>query len=321
MLAFMQYAMQAIFSFLMISMIFIMVPRAAVSARRVIEVLEAEPSIRDPAQPVSPARGGGAIEFRDVTFAYPGAEQPVLRDITFTAEPGETVAIVGPTGSGKSTALSLIQRFYDATAGQVLVDGVDVRAMRQEDLRARIGYVSQRAVLFTGSAADNIRFGAGAAGQPEVERAAAIAQAAEFIDGFADGYDHQIAQGGANLSGGQRQRLAIARAVARDPEIYLFDDSFSALDFRTDARLRAALREQTAGRTVLIVAQRISTIMHADKIVVLEAGHVVGQGRHAELLRSCPVYRELAVSQLSETELGVGGANGATPLAAEGARP
>ena len=303
MLAFLQYAMQSIFAFLMISMIFIMVPRAAVSARRVMEVLDTEPTIRDPEQPVVAPDRGGMVEFRDVTFTYPGAEEPVLHRISFTALPGETTAFVGPTGSGKSTLIGLIERFYDATEGQVLVDGVDVREMRQEDLRAKIGYVSQRAILFSGTIESNIRYGSDQATMDELEKAASTAQATEFIEQSDGRFERPIAQGGANVSGGQKQRLAIARAIARQPEIYIFDDSFSALDFRTDAMLRAALSQETQNKTVLIVAQRISTIMHAEKIVVLDSGRIVGQGRHQELLNTCEVYREIAASQLSEAEL------------------
>lgn len=302
MLAFMQYAMQAIFSFLMISMIFVMVPRAAVSAQRVAEVLNTTPSIRDPEQPLEKPRGGGMVEFRDVTFIYPDAEEPALQHVSFTALPGQTTAIVGPTGSGKSTLISLILRFYDATSGQVLVDGIDVRQMRQEDLRAMIGYVSQRAILFSGDIESNVRYGNEQALLEDIERAAATAQAMEFIGDLDARFGHPIAQGGTNLSGGQKQRLAIARAIARDPEIFIFDDSFSALDFRTDAMLRAALARETEEKTVLIVAQRVSTIMGADQIIVLEAGRVVCQGRHDDLLRDCGVYREIAASQLSEAE-------------------
>jgi ATP-binding cassette subfamily B protein len=307
MIAFMQYATQAIFAFLMISMIFIMVPRAAVSAKRVVEVLETQPSVLDPERPVVAENKGGLIEFRDVSFIYPGAESPVLQNISFTALPGETTAVVGPTGSGKSTLISLIERFYDASSGQVLIDGVDVREQRQEELRAKIGYVSQRAMLFSGTIDSNLRYGTQAAAETEIAHAAGIAQAAEFIDKLEKGYEHGIAQGGANVSGGQKQRLAIARAIARQPEIYIFDDSFSALDFRTDALLRAALAGETADKTVLIVAQRISTIMHAEKIIVLDAGRIVGQGRHEELLRTNEVYREIAASQLSEAELAASG--------------
>ncbi len=317
MMAFMQYAMQAIFSFLMISMVFIMAPRAAVSARRIVEVLETEPSVQDPPQPVAVPRRGGVIEFQDVTFAYPDAEEPVLCDITFSAQPGQTTAIVGPTGSGKSTLIGLIERFYDATEGAVLIDGIDVREMRLADLRSRIGYVPQRANLFSGTIESNIRYGKDDATLDEIAGAASTAQAMEFIARFDDGFDHAIAQGGSNVSGGQRQRLSIARAVVRGPEIYIFDDSFSALDFRTDASLRAALAEETADRTVLIVAQRVNTIMHAEKIIVLDDGRIVCQGTHAELLRDCRVYQEIAASQLSEEELAR--ENGYRPPAASNA--
>lgn len=308
MLAFMQYAMQAIFAFLLISFIFVMVPRAAVSARRVVEVLNTEPSIRNPEHPQEVPDRGGMVEFRDVTFAYPGAEEPALCDITFSAQPGQMTAFVGPTGSGKSTLVALILRFYDVSEGAVLVDGVDVREMRQEDLRARIGFVSQRAILFSGSIDSNIRYGSERASLDDIERAAATAQAMEFVEEVEERFDRPIAQGGTNVSGGQKQRLSIARAIVRDPDIYIFDDSFSALDFRTDARLRAALSEETEQRSVLIVAQRVSTIMAADKIVVLDNGRIVGQGRHHELLRTCPVYQEIAASQLSAAELAGAGA-------------
>jgi ATP-binding cassette subfamily B multidrug efflux pump len=320
MLAFMQYATQAIFAFLMISMIFIMVPRAAVSARRAVEVLETEPSVRNPEHSQTIPNLGGIVEFREVTFAYPGAEEPVLHNVTFTALPGQTTAIVGPTGSGKSTLIGLIQRFYDVTAGHVSVDGVDVREMRQEDLRAKIGYVSQRAVLFSGTIESNIQYGNETASTTDVDHAAEIAQASEFIDQLDLRSGHAIAQSGANLSGGQKQRLAIARAVARQPEIYIFDDSFSALDFRTDARLRAALGRETENRTVLIVAQRISTIMQAENIVVLDSGQIVGQGRHEDLLLTCPAYHEIAASQLSESELAITGVgkDGAAAFAPNG---
>lgn len=306
-LAFLQYATAAIFAFLMLSMIFIMVPRAAVSTRRIMEVLDTQPSIRDPEQPLPAPNRGGIVEFRDVSFTYPGAEEPVLHDISFVALPGETTAFVGPTGSGKSTLIGLIERFYDATEGQVLVDGVDVRQVRQEDLRAKIGYVSQRATLFSGTIESNIRYGHDTAPMTKIEQAARTAQASEFVEQSEERLARAISQGGANISGGQKQRLAIARALARDPEIYIFDDSFSALDFRTDAMLRAALAEETQNRTVLIVAQRISTIMHAEKIVVLEDGRIVGQGRHEDLLLTSPVYREIAASQLSEAELAMSG--------------
>ena len=303
MLAFMQYAMQAIFAFLMISIIFIMVPRASVSAQRVAEVLDTEGTIKDPTRPVKAAKGRGLVEFKDVSFQYAGAEEPVLRNISFTAVPGQTTAFVGSTGSGKSTLINLIPRFYDVTAGTILVDEVDIRDLRQEDLRARIGYVSQKAVLFSGKVEDNIKYGDPKATLEEVKHAAEIAQASDFINQLEQGLQSPIAQGGANVSGGQKQRLAIARALAKKPEIYVFDDSFSSLDFKTDADLRQALEQETKGKTVLIVAQRISTVLQAEKIVVLDAGRVVGQGTHSELLRTCAIYREIASSQLSEAEL------------------
>lgn len=303
MLAFMQYAMQAIFAFLMISIIFIMVPRASVSAQRIAEVLDAEATINDPINPVTPPMLGGMVEFKNVTFAYTGSEEPVLFNISFSAIPGQTTAFVGSTGSGKSTLINLIPRFYDVTDGQVLVDGVDVRDMKQEDLRSRIGYVSQRAMLFSGTVNSNITYGKPGADENDILKAADIAQASEFITQLEKNYDNPIAQAGANVSGGQKQRLAIARAVVREPEIYIFDDSFSALDFQTDAALRKALESETRNKTVLIVAQRISSIIYAEKIIVLEAGRIVGQGTHDELLRSCEVYREIASSQLSEEEL------------------
>lgn len=303
MLAFMQYAMQAIFAFLMISIIFIMVPRASVSAQRIAEVLDTDATIKDPANPVDVPRLGGIVEFRDVTFAYAGSEEPVLYNISFTAVPGETTAFVGSTGSGKSTLVNLIPRFYDVTKGQILVDGVDVRNMKQQELRSRIGYVSQKAMLFSGTVNSNITYGKPDAGMDDIIIASDTAQASEFINQLEEKYDSPIAQAGANISGGQKQRLAIARAVIKDPEIYIFDDSFSALDFQTDAALRKALEKETSNKTVLIVAQRISSIMYAEKIIVLEAGKIVGQGTHDELLRTCEVYREIASSQLSEEEL------------------
>lgn len=304
MVAFMQYAMQAIFAFLMITMVFIMVPRASVSLQRIAEVLDTDPTIIDPEKPVDvSAKRGGLVEFDQVSFAYNGADEPVLQNISFTAIPGQTTAFVGSTGSGKSTLINLIPRFYDPTSGTIKIDGVDIRQMRMEDVYRKIGYVPQRAVLFSGTVESNLRYGAPKASQDELRAAADIAQAKDFITQLEGGYNAPIAQGGANVSGGQKQRLSIARAIIRQPEIYIFDDSFSALDFTTDAKLRAALRTATKDKTVLIVAQRISTILNADKIVVLDEGRVVGQGTHSELMKTCEVYREIALSQLSETEL------------------
>jgi len=302
MMAFFQYAMQIMMSLLMASMLFIMIPRAQASADRINEVLAIQPEINDPPSPRKTNGMRGHLEFRDVTFNYPGAEEPVLKNVSFCARPGEVVAIIGGTGSGKSTLVNLIPRFYDVTEGSVLIDGVDVREMTQEELRAKIGFVPQKAVLFSGTVADNIRYGKEDATDEEVRRAAEVAQALEFISDMKDGFDSELAQGGTNLSGGQRQRLAIARALVRRPEIYVFDDSFSALDFKTDARLRAALKKETAGSTVLIVAQRVSTVMDADRIVVLDRGRVVGIGTHRDLLKTCDVYREIVSSQLPEEQ-------------------
>lgn len=305
MIAFMQYAMQAIFAFLMITMVFIMVPRASISMQRIAEVLDTDPTIIDPKDPVDVSeKRGGQIEFDHVTFAYHGADEPILHDITFTAVPGQTTAFVGSTGSGKSTLINLIPRFYDPTSGTVKIDGIDIKQMRMEDVYRKIGYVPQRGVLFSGSVASNLQYGAPQANEDEMNSAADIAQAKDFIAGLEDGLQAPIAQGGTNVSGGQKQRLSIARAIIRKPEIYIFDDSFSALDFTTDAKLRAALKTATHGKTVLIVAQRISTILDADKIVVLDEGRIVGQGTHNDLMHSCQVYREIALSQLSEQELG-----------------
>ena len=317
MMAFLQYAMQVIISFLMISMVFIMVPRAAVSVRRVSEILDTQPSITDPKQPNHlPADGVGKIEFRDVTFSYPGADLPVLSGINFTAEPGQTTAFIGSTGSGKSTLINLIPRFYDVSAGQILLDGVDIRNVTLSELTSRIGYVPQKGVLFSGTVASNIAYGNQKASRKELEKAAQVAQAAEFIDELDDAYDSSIAQGGSNVSGGQRQRLSIARALATRAQIYIFDDSFSALDFKTDARLRRALAKEMKHKTMLIVAQRINTIMNADKIIVLDEGKIVGQGTHAELMQSCRIYQEIAASQLSDGELAQLVANVATPSSA-----
>lgn len=301
-MAFIQYAMQILSSLVMLSMMFVMLPRASVSANRINEVLDMDPEIVDPPVAKEPERRG-VLEFKEVTFSYPGAEQPALKDISFKAEPGQVTAIIGGTGSGKSTLLNLIVRFYDVDAGGVYVDGVDVRQLAQADLRSRIGLVPQTAVLFSGSVGENIRYGKTDASAEEIEEAARIAQASEFITGMPEGFEAAIAQSGTNLSGGQKQRLSIARALVRRPEIYLLDDSFSALDYRTDARLRAALRRDTAQATVVIVAQRVSTVMDADQIIVLDEGRIVGKGRHQELLKSCAVYREIVASQLAEEEL------------------
>ena len=299
MMASLQYAIQILFAVFMVTAVFVMLPRAAASAERINAVLDVVPDVVDPAQPRTTGAARGLVEFQDVTFQYPGAEEPALTGVSFTAHPGEVTAIIGGTGSGKSTLAGLIPRFYDVHQGRVLVDGVDVRELSLADLRARIGFVPQKAVLFSGTIASNIRFGPDPATDDEMRHAAAVAQAAEFIDQTADGYDSPVSQGGTNLSGGQKQRLAIARALVRRAEIYVFDDSFSALDFATDARLRAALRADLTAATVFIVSQRIGTVMNADRIVVLDEGRVAGMGTHAELLRSCEVYREIAESQAS----------------------
>ena len=304
MMAFLEYAMQVIISFLLLSMVFIMVPRAAVSVKRVGEVLDTLPSIVDPQSPQQlPHDATGKIEFKDVTFTYPDADLPVLSNINFTAEPGQTTAFIGSTGSGKSTLINLIPRFYDVSAGQILLDGVDIRQLKLEDLYDQIGYVPQKGVLFSGTIASNIKYGNVKASQKLVEKSAKIAQAAEFISELKNGYKNDIAQGGSNVSGGQRQRLSIARAIAVEPNVYIFDDSFSALDFKTDAKLRSALAKETKHKTVLIVGQRINTIMNADKIIVLDEGKIVGQGTHQELMKNCEVYQEIATSQLSEDDL------------------
>lgn len=304
MMAFLEYAMQVIISFLLLSMVFIMVPRAAVSVKRVGEVLDTLPSIVDPQSPQQlPHDATGKIEFKGVTFTYPDADLPVLSNINFTAEPGQTTAFIGSTGSGKSTLINLIPRFYDVSAGQILLDGVDIRQLKLEDLYDQIGYVPQKGVLFSGTIASNIKYGNAKASQELVEKSAKIAQAAEFINELKNGYKNDIAQGGSNVSGGQRQRLSIARAIAVEPNVYIFDDSFSALDFKTDAKLRSALAKETKHKTVLIVGQRINTIMNADKIIVLDEGKIVGQGTHQELMKDCEVYQEIAASQLSEDDL------------------
>lgn len=304
MMAFLQYATTIIFSFLMVSMVFIMMPRASVSAQRVTEVIDTPLSIQDISQPKSlPETVMGEITFQNVTFRYPGAEDPVLCGISFTARPGQTTAIIGSTGSGKSTLVNLIPRFYDVTEGQILLDGVDIRELPQQALRQVIGYVPQKGILFTGDIAGNIAYGRPGASTDELRQAAQTAQVLDYIDSTVEGLSTVIAQGGTNVSGGQKQRLSIARALARQAAIYLFDDSFSALDYRTDAALRRALKEQTARSTVLIVAQRIATIRHAEQIIVLDQGRIVGAGRHRELLETCPVYAEIAASQLTAEEL------------------
>jgi ATP-binding cassette subfamily B multidrug efflux pump len=302
-MAFLQYATQILFSLLMLSMLLVMVPRAQASAVRINEVLDMRSEINDPPAPAKPTSLKGTVEFRDVTFSYHGAEQPAISNISFTASPGEVVAIIGGTGSGKSTLVNLLPRFYDLDSGSILLDGTDIRDMSQEELRARIGLVPQQAVLFSGTIAENIRFGKADATDEEVRRAADTAQALDFISAMPDGFESTISQGGTNVSGGQKQRLAIARALVRKPEVYLFDDSFSALDFKTDAKLRAALRRETASSTMIMVAQRVSTVLDADKIVVLDEGRVVGIGRHRQLLKTSEVYREIVASQLSEEEL------------------
>lgn len=303
-IAFIEYIFHALYSFMLFATVFMMYPRANVSAERIQEVFDMEPLIKNaPGQAIAPQETS-SLEFRDVTFAYPGhAESPVIRNVSFTAGPGETVAFIGSTGSGKSTLIQLIPRFYDVTEGQVLVDGKDVRDYQLKDLREKIGYIPQKAQLFTGTIADNLRYGKKDATQAEMERAVEIAQATDFIAQKPDGYEEKLAEGGSNFSGGQKQRLAIARAVIRQPEIYIFDDSFSALDYQTDARLRARLKKETTDAAVLIVAQRVGTIMHADKIIVLNEGDVVGIGTHRELLENCPIYYDIAASQLSKEEL------------------
>ncbi|QHA01629.1 ABC transporter ATP-binding protein [Dehalobacter restrictus] len=301
--AFTQYAMQIMMSMLMLAMMFIMVPRSQAAAVRINEVLETVPEIEDAKDLKDTFTGKGYVEFKDVTFSYHGAEEPAIRDISFAARPGEITAIIGSTGSGKSTLINLIPRFYDVDSGSVLIDGVDVRDISQENLRQKIGFVPQKAVLFSGTIAENIQFGSKQATEEEIQHAAEVAQAAEFITKMDGGYDHIIAQGGTNVSGGQKQRLAIARALVRKPEIYIFDDSFSALDFKTDARLRAALKQEIAEATVLIIAQRVGTVMDANRIIVLDNGQIAGIGTHKELLNSCEVYREIVSSQLSEEEI------------------
>lgn len=302
-MAFIQYAMQIIMAFLFISMVSIMMPRAQVAAERVNEILDMEIMIKDPKQPKEFLNEKkGEVEFRHVSFRYPDAGEDMLHDISFTAPSGKTTAFIGSTGSGKSTLINLIPRFFDVTEGSILVDGVDIRDAKQSDLRDKLGYVPQKGVLFSGTIDSNLRYGKEDATEEEVKKAARIAQATDFIEEKKEGYESPIAQGGSNVSGGQKQRLSIARAIAKDPEIYIFDDSFSALDYKTDVTLRQALSRETKGSTTLIVAQRISTILHADQIVVLDEGRVVGTGTHEELLKTCPVYLQIAKSQLSESD-------------------
>ena len=304
MMAFIQYAMQIIMSFLMICMISVMLPRAAVSAERVDEVLKSETKIHDPKEPKTlPKNGKGEVAFEHVSFHYPGAEEDVLHDITFTAKPGETTAFIGSTGCGKSTLVNLIPRFYDVTEGKITIDGQDVRDLTQHELRDKLGYVPQKGVLFSGNIASNIMFGNPVGSVQEMTEAAQIAQAVEFIDTKPERYKSPISQGGANVSGGQKQRLSIARAIAKHPDVYILDDSFSALDYKTDTVLRSALKEKTTDSVVLIVAQRISTILHAEQIIVLDDGKIVGKGTHEELLKTCDAYYQIAASQLSESEL------------------
>ena len=304
MMAYMQYAMQIIMAFLMMSMMFIMIPRAAVSADRIAEVLETEASITDVYDPMHyDDNFVPQVEFKDVTFAYPGSEEPVLHDISFTAKKGQTTAFIGATGSGKSTLVNLVLRFYDATKGQILIDGKPIDQVERTELREKIGYVPQKSLLFSGTIASNLRYAAKDAPMEQIDKAANIAQAAEFIESKPERYATPIAQGGGNVSGGQKQRLSIARALVKNAPIYIFDDSFSALDLKTDAALRSALKENTGDSTILLVAQRVSTIMHAEQIVVLDNGRVAGVGTHETLLQECDVYRQIAKSQLSEEEL------------------
>jgi ATP-binding cassette subfamily B protein len=303
MTAFITYAMQIVMSFLMLTMLSVMAPRAAVAAERMDEVLATEVLIRDAEDAEETAVAQGVIRFENVSFAYPGSSENVIDNISFTAETGQVTAVIGGTGSGKSTLVNLIPRFYDVTSGRILVDGKDIRSMAQKSLRAAIGYVPQKGVLFSGTIASNLRYGKEDATQEQIEEAIAIAQAKEIVDGKEDGYNSPIAQGGSNVSGGQKQRFSIARAIVKEPKIYIFDDSFSALDYKTDAMLRKELAKKTKNATVLIVAQRISTILHADQIIVLEEGKIAGIGTHQQLMESCSVYQEIAASQLSESDL------------------
>jgi ATP-binding cassette, subfamily B, multidrug efflux pump len=304
MMAFIQYTMQIVMSFLMLTMVSVMLPRAAVSANRIMEVLDTQSLIRDPGDKKSfNTAKKGVVEFKNVSFCYPNAEEDVLVDINFTAKPGETTAIIGSTGSGKTTLINLIPRLYDATEGEILIDGVNVKDVSQHDLREKIGFVPQKGVLFSGTIDSNLRYGKQEATKEDIKRAARIAQATDFIEQKPEQYDEVISQGGSNVSGGQKQRLSIARAIAKEPEVYVFDDSFSALDFKTDSALRKALKEEITDSTIIIVAQRISTILHAEQIIVLDEGKIVGKGTHTELLENCDVYRQIASSQLSEKEI------------------
>ena len=303
MFAFLQYAVQILFSLLMLAVLFIMIPRAEASAKRINEILELKPDIKDPKKELPATHLRGVVEFKNVTFSYHGAERSALTHITFTASPGRVTAIIGGTGSGKSTLVNLIPRFYDVQEGQILVDAIDVRQMTQATLRAKIGFVPQKPILFSGTVADNIRYGKKNATLREITHAAEIAQAIEFISKMADGFNAHVAQGGTNLSGGQIQRLSIARALVRQPEIYIFDDAFSALDFKTDAKLRSALKQETQNSTTIIVAQRVSTVMDADQIIVLDNGQIVGLGTHKQLLQTCRVYKDIVSSQLSAAEI------------------
>ena len=301
--SFTQYAIMIMMSMIMLSVMFVMVPRAQAAATRINEVLDTEPEINDPENTVDEYQGKGFLEFRDVSFRYHGAEMPALRGISFSAKPGEVTAIIGSTGSGKSTLVNLIPRFYDIESGSILINGVDIRELSQESLRSKIGFVPQQSVLFSGTISENIKVGKEDATQEEIKHAAEVAQADEFISGIDSGYDYEIAQGGTNVSGGQKQRLSIARALVRKPELYVFDDSFSALDFKTDAKLRAALKKEIAEATVIMVTQRVGTVMDADRIIVLDDGQMAGMGKHKELLASCKVYKEIVESQLSEEEI------------------
>ncbi|MDD3268961.1 MAG: ABC transporter ATP-binding protein [Syntrophomonadaceae bacterium] len=302
-MAFIQYAMQIMFSLLMLSLMFVMIPRAAASAVRINEVLDTFPEIIDPELPRRAETQNGVVEFKEVSFTYPGAEQPALGNISFTALPGEITAIIGGTGSGKSTLINLIPRFYDIDRGSIRLDGVDIRELTQAELRANIALVPQKTLLFSGSIHENIRYGKLDSSNEEIQHAAAIAQASEFVTTLPDGFESIVAQGGINLSGGQKQRISIARALIRRAPVYIFDDSFSALDFKTDARLRAALKKEISHSTVFIIAQRVTTVMDADQIIVLDDGQMAGRGNHQELMASCAVYREIVYSQLSEEEL------------------